>query len=116
MKSLSLAIAAACLVGMASCNNAKKPDAAESRTSFFDRSGMDSTVKPGDNFFLYANGAWMKTSMIPDDQTGLGSFYTLYEDNLKKLKGILEDAEKAKRPKEAPSKNWVIITQVEWIP
>ncbi|MCP9750692.1 M13 family metallopeptidase [Ferruginibacter sp. HRS2-29] len=99
MKHFSLAIAAACLVGMASCNNEKKTDAAETRTSFFDRSGMDSTVKPGDNFFMYANGAWMKTSVIPDDQTGLGSFYTLYEDNLKKLRGILEDAEKAKAAK-----------------
>jgi len=99
MKYFSLAVATACLFGMASCNNAKKTDGAESRTSFFDRSGMDSTVKPGDNFFMYANGAWMKTSVIPDDQTGLGSFYTLYEDNLKKLKGILEDAEKAKAAK-----------------
>jgi putative endopeptidase len=99
MKYFSLAVATACLVVMASCNNAKKTDGAENRTSFFDRSGMDSTVKPGDNFFMYANGAWMKTSVIPDDQTGLGSFYTLYEDNLKKLKGILEDAEKAKAAK-----------------
>lgn len=99
MKYFSLAVATACLVGMASCNDAKKTDAAESRTTFFDKAGMDSTVKPGDNFFLYANGAWMKTSVIPDDQSGTGAFYNQVEGNLVRLKGILEDAEKAKAAK-----------------
>ncbi len=65
------------------------------RTSFFDTKGMDSLTKPGDNFFTYANGGWMKTTSIPDDQSGWGSFYTLYEDNQKNLKGIIEDAAKS---------------------
>ncbi len=65
------------------------------RTSFFDTKGMDSLTKPGDNFFTYANGAWIKTTAIPDDQSGWGSFYTLYEDNQKNLKGIIEDAAKS---------------------
>lgn len=51
------------------------------RTSFFDVTGMDSTAKPTDDFFQYANGGWMKNTQIPADQTGWGSFYTLYEDN-----------------------------------
>jgi putative endopeptidase len=59
--------------------------------SHFDFSGMDTTVSPGDDFFQYANGGWMKTTKIPDDQNGWGSFYTLYEDNLMKLKSILEE-------------------------
>jgi putative endopeptidase len=65
------------------------------RISFFDTKGMDSLTKPGDNFFTYANGGWMKTTSIPDDQSGWGSFYTLYEDNQKNLKGIIEDAAKS---------------------
>ncbi len=55
---------------------------------------MDSSIKPQDDFFSYANGTWMKNTKIPDDQSGWGSFYTLYEDNLKNLKGLLEDAGK----------------------
>jgi putative endopeptidase len=61
---------------------------------FFDKAGMDTTVSPGENFFLYANGKWMKDTEIPADQTGWGSFYTLYEDNQKILRTILEDATK----------------------
>ncbi|MBP6430483.1 MAG: M13 family metallopeptidase [Ferruginibacter sp.] len=77
-----------------SCNNAGKDAVINNRSSFFDTKGMDSSVKPQDDFFNYANGAWMKTTKIPDDQSGWGSFYTLYEDNLKNLKGLLEDASK----------------------
>lgn len=90
-------IGAFLLLGISSCKN---DHAAEKNTqSYFDKSSMDSTVKAGDNFFLYANGAWMKTAVIPDDQSGWGSFYTLYEENLKKLKGLLEDAAKSKSAK-----------------
>lgn len=60
-------------------------------TSYFDKTGMDTTVHPGDNFFLYANGTWIKNSVIPDDQSGWGSFYTLYDANLKKMRTILDE-------------------------
>lgn len=65
------------------------------RTSFFDKSGMDTTVSPGDDFFTYANGNWIKKTQIPGDQTGWGAFYQLYEDNQRKTKSILEEAAKA---------------------
>ena len=69
------------------------------RTSFFDVTGMDSTAKPTDDFFQYANGGWMKNTQIPADQTGWGSFYTLYEDNLAKLHTILEETAKGSHTK-----------------
>ncbi|HSZ25749.1 MAG TPA: M13 family metallopeptidase [Cytophagaceae bacterium] len=68
------------------------------RTSFFESDGMDSTVSPGDNFFNFANGKWVKNTIIPDDQSRWGSFTTLYQDNLLKLKGLLEEAAKANAP------------------
>ena len=83
------------LIGLAlivACQS--KNTSTENRTVFLDTAGMDTSVSPGDNFFMYANGKWMKNTVIPDDQSGWGSFYTLYEDNLKKLKGIVEEAEK----------------------
>jgi putative endopeptidase len=99
MKIVSTIAFAASLFLMQSCSNADKTAAPNARTVFFDKTGMDTTVKPGDNFFLYANGGWMKTTTIPDDQSGWGSFYTLYEDNQKNLKGILEDALKTNSAK-----------------
>ena len=89
---LKIGLSALLLLGATSCKRDSKTET--NGHSFFDKSGMDTTVKPGDNFFLYANGAWLKTAVIPDDQSGWGSFYTLYEENLKKLKGLLEDAAK----------------------
>ncbi|MGV3508041.1 MAG: M13 family metallopeptidase [Sphingobacteriaceae bacterium] len=61
------------------------------RTVFFDKSGMDTTVSPGENFFLYANGTWLKKTEIPASETGWGSFYTLHDDNIKNLKMILDE-------------------------
>jgi putative endopeptidase len=83
----------ACLSFLVACNI--KKNEVEKRLSFFDTSGIDSTVKPGDNFFEFANGKWMKNTTIPADQSGWGSFYTLYDDNLKNLKTVIEEAARA---------------------
>ncbi len=81
---------------VAGCKQSQKDSSAETpkRTVFFDKAGMDTTVKPGDNFFLYASGNWMKKTQIPPSETGWGSFYTLFDDNEKNLHRILEDAAK----------------------
>ncbi|GAB2560143.1 M13 family metallopeptidase [Spirosoma aerophilum] len=81
------------VVAVASC---QQKEEAANRTEFFDKSGMDTTVSPGDDFFTYANGKWVKETKIPDDQTGWGSFNTLYEENLQKTKTILIDAAASK--------------------
>ncbi len=95
MKFLHYFSTVALLAGIASCNNEKKADEMSGvRTSFFDVTAMDSSVKPGDDFFKYANGTWLKTAKIPDDQSGWGSFYTLFDENQKSLRSILEDASK----------------------
>ncbi|NTE04982.1 M13 family metallopeptidase [Agrobacterium tumefaciens] len=93
----NLFLPAVAILLFAACQNDKNHEAAETdqRTVFFDTAGMDSTVKPGDNFFLYANGKWMKNARIPKTETGWGSFYTLYNDNLKNLRTILENAAKS---------------------
>ncbi|NDA62979.1 MAG: M13 family peptidase [Chitinophagia bacterium] len=63
----------------------------DTSSAAFDKTGMDTTIHPGDNFFRYANGNWLKTTQIPEDQSGWGSFFTLYDNNLKKLRVILDD-------------------------
>lgn len=85
MKKTTLLMAGVLLV-LVSCKSRSGSDKA-----FFDTSGMDTTVHPGDNFFRYANGGWIKNARIPDDQSGWGSFYTLYQDNLTKMRTILDE-------------------------
>lgn len=43
----------------------------------FDLAGMDSSIQPGDDFFRYVGGTWMKNTQIPADKTSYGSFVML---------------------------------------
>src|SRR5450432_44674 len=40
--------------------------------SGLDLAGVDHTVAPGDDFFRYANGTWLKTTEIPPDRAANG--------------------------------------------
>ncbi len=61
-------------------------------TKYIDPVNMDLSVKPGDNFYLYANGAWIKNTPIPAKETRWGSFNMLIEESAQSLKVLLEDA------------------------
>ena len=61
-------------------------------TKFIDPANMDLSVKPGDNFYLYANGNWVKNTPVPASKTRWGSFDALAEESSLALKGLLEDA------------------------
>ncbi|MDA1064760.1 MAG: hypothetical protein O2907_10665, partial [Proteobacteria bacterium] len=45
-----------------------------------DLAGMDLSVRPQDDYYAYANGAWLKQTEIPADQVGWGSYITLRDD------------------------------------
>src|SRR2546423_14911730 len=47
----------------------------------FDTANMDTSVKPSDDFFLYANGGWIKRTPIPPEYSRWGSFNQLIEKN-----------------------------------
>ena len=51
---------------------------------------MDTNVKPGDNFFEYVNGGWIKSHPIPPEYSQYGAFTILYEENQKKLRSLIE--------------------------
>jgi putative endopeptidase len=77
--------------------------AVQAKEKPLDPANMDLSVRPGDDFFLYANGAWLKANPIPADQTEWGGFVQLIEHNSTVLHGILEDAAKKKgAPKGSP--------------
>ena len=66
-----------------------------------DPANLDTSVKPTDDFFRYANGGWMKSHPIPADQTDWGGFTELFENNVAALHGILEDAAAQKNARAA---------------
>jgi putative endopeptidase len=49
-------------------------------------------VKPGDDFFAYANGAWADSFTIPADHASYGPFNTLDDLSKQRVRGIIESA------------------------
>ena len=62
---------------------------------FINPANIDASVKPGDNFFLYANGIWLKNNPIPASKSRWGSFDELREQSSQKLRKLLETAGKS---------------------
>nr|WP_228124494.1 M13 family metallopeptidase [Gluconobacter sp. R75629] len=60
----------------------------------FDEAGMNRAVQPGDNFFEYANGTYLRNLKIPGDMSSYGPFRILYELSLSRQKTILDEAAK----------------------
>jgi len=64
-----------------------------------DYADMDKSVKPGDDFFDYVEGTWLKTHPIPADKSRTGYNYTLPDDTEVQVRAIVEDA--ARKPDNA---------------
>ena len=85
IKSLYLTVAAISLCGLTLSAPALAQEApvAEVKAgpelgSFgFDTDGMDKSVAPGDDFYLFANGKWAEKAVIPDDKSNYGMFTAL---------------------------------------
>ncbi|WP_414693906.1 M13 family metallopeptidase [Phenylobacterium sp.] len=58
----------------------------------FDATGMDPIVKPGDDFYRYANGKWDDRTEIPSDRVRYGNFDKLAELSENRVHAILEEA------------------------
>jgi endothelin-converting enzyme/putative endopeptidase len=59
---------------------------------------MDRSVKPGDNFWLYANGDWLKRTEIPPDRSYVGIWDTLSDLSRKNTAALIEEAANANAP------------------
>jgi putative endopeptidase len=58
----------------------------------FDMAGMDTTVRPGADFNLFANGTYLKNTPIPADRTSYGAFHMLHDRSQENLKTLIEES------------------------
>jgi putative endopeptidase len=66
------------------------------RKSFVDVAGIDTLIKPGDNFFRFVNGRWYDTVKIAADQSGVGSYSFMNIPQKRLLQNILDSVSKTK--------------------
>lgn len=91
MKHLLILVMA--LLTLASCTNPKSPE-----KKFIEVTGIDNTLKPGDNFYRYANGKWYDSISIPASQAGVGAYMFMNYPQRMRLQGILDSVSKSEHP------------------
>jgi len=90
MQLRQLPVIAAIILAATACNQQPKQPAKED----FLAANIDTTVNPADNFFMYANGGWLKRTPIPAAESGWGIGNMVQEEIYTRLKKINEDAVK----------------------
>ena len=60
--------------------------------------GIDSTLKPGDDFFKYVNGKWYDSVPIPASQSGVGAYMFMNYPQRLRLQGILDSISQSENP------------------
>ena len=81
------------LLTLASCTNSKS-----SEKKIIAITGIDSTLRPGDNFYRYVNGKWYDSIDIPKTQTGVGAYMFMNYPQRLRLQGILDSISKSNNP------------------
>ncbi|HNS41963.1 MAG TPA: M13 family metallopeptidase [Taishania sp.] len=86
---------------LAACGTSKTNNQTQNSKALetVDFSYISKTVKPTEDFFLFANENWIKNNQIPASESRWGSFNELEEANNAKLKGILDSLKNLHAPK-----------------
>ncbi len=98
-KNINLLVIIGIALLLGSCSNDspdKTKETKEMTAKSIDPANMDTTVLPGNDFYMYANGNWIKNNPIAEEFSVYGSFHKLDEDNTKMLKELFEEAQKSK--------------------
>jgi putative endopeptidase len=91
-------VGAAALLVIAACGQKAEQPVAEAPAadepialiSGIDVSGMDTSVRPGDDFFAYVNGTWVAETEMPADKARYGLFHILSDESQENVKAIIE--------------------------
>ncbi|REG94462.1 M13 family metallopeptidase [Algoriphagus antarcticus] len=88
----------ASLMLLVSCGQQNSSENPEAKKQFVSVDGIDSSIKPGDNFFMHVNGLWYDSALIADDQSGVGSYSFLNIPQKQLLENILEEVSATENP------------------
>jgi predicted metalloendopeptidase len=78
--------------GPGSLARAQTVDARRTATA---EAGVDSSIRPGDDFFGYANGAWLRSTTIPADKDRWNARTEINELTRRQVDALLDDVEAA---------------------
>lgn len=92
------AIAACAVLFLSLISTFALEDASAPTTHGIAIANMDRSVVPGDDFFDYANGGWIKRTEIPPDRSSIGVFARLDDMAVKRTADLIEEAAKSNAP------------------
>lgn len=79
------------LLTLVACTNAPEKN-------FIEITGIDTAVRPGDNFYRYVNGKWYDSVPIPATQAGVGAYMFMNYPQRIRLQGILDSVSHGQHP------------------
>jgi len=90
-------ISAALMLALVGCGAEQSDEQAvnssgTSLVSGIDVAELDTSVRPGDNFFRYVNGKWIDRHEIPADKSSYGTFQILRDEAQANVRKIIESA------------------------
>ena len=60
--------------------------------SGIDLTALDTSVRPGDDFFAYVNGKWVERTEMPADRSRYGTFDELRDESQEAVRAIIEES------------------------
>ena len=83
-----------CTLTLAACSQETDRSAVDEKalTSGIETANFDTTVRPQDDVYRYANGTWLENTEIPEDKSNYGSFTVLSDGAEKNLRVLIEEA------------------------
>ena len=93
MKKITMAAA---LAVAALAADAQAPAAAQGAVHGVNKADMDMSVRPGDDFYQYAGGGWLKANPMKPEYSSYGVFNDLAETNRKQIRELFENLSKEK--------------------
>src|SRR5579872_4162106 len=82
-------------LALSACNSTTSNNAASSQVEGsglgINPAWMDKSVAPGDDFFSYANGTWIKNTPIPADRSSIGAFWIADQLREKNTRMLFDD-------------------------
>lgn len=93
MKKITM-VAALAVAALAA--DAQAPATAQGAVHGVNMADMDMSVRPGDDFYQYAGGGWLKANPMKPEYSSYGVFNDLAETNRKQIRELFENLSKEK--------------------